>query len=105
MDKQTMNDEELYHEILNVDRMTEELYEQVLDRCHIEHGSKPDRKPHNDEERSEEGPGAGIGFERIRRCTGYLSGDYQTRFNIAKKAEVEDRMTAKARVESYHEVS
>jgi anaerobic ribonucleoside-triphosphate reductase len=94
MDKQTMNDEELYHEILNVDRMTEELYEQVLDRCHIEHCSKPDRKPRNDEERSEEGPGAGIGFERIRRITGYLVGDV-SRWNDGKKSELNDRVKHK----------
>lgn len=48
--------------------------------------------------------GEGVKFERIRRCTGYLSGDYETRFNNAKRAEVEDRMTAKKRVEQYHEV-
>ncbi|MCR1898726.1 anaerobic ribonucleoside triphosphate reductase [Irregularibacter muris] len=34
----------------------------------------------------------GIPFERIRRITGYLVGDYQTRFNDAKKAEVLDRV-------------
>ena len=89
-----MNNEELYHEILNVDRMTEELYEQVLDRCHIEHCSKPDRKPRNDEERSEEGPGTGIGFERIRRITGYLVGDV-SRWNDGKKSELNDRVKHK----------
>lgn len=48
--------------------------------------------------------GKGIGFERIRRCTGYLSGDYKTRFNNAKKAEVEDRITHNKynRTESYY---
>ena len=46
MDKQ-MTDSELYHEILNVDNLTEELYEQVLDRCNIEHSCKPDCKPRN----------------------------------------------------------
>lgn len=89
-----MNDEELYHEILNVDRMTEELYEQVLDRCNIEHGSKPDCKPRNDEERTEGGPGAGIGFERIRRITGYLVGDV-SRWNDGKKSELNDRVKHK----------
>lgn len=49
--------------------------------------------------------GNGVKFERIRRCTGYLSGDYQTRFNNAKRAEVEDRMSSKKRIESYHEIS
>jgi anaerobic ribonucleoside-triphosphate reductase len=31
-------------------------------------------------------------FSRIRRVTGYLTGDYQTRFNFAKQAEVHDRV-------------
>ena len=36
--------------------------------------------------------GEGIGFERIRRITGYLVGTLD-RFNNAKKAEVSDRVT------------
>ena len=35
--------------------------------------------------------GQGMGFERIRRITGYLVGTLD-RFNIAKRAEVEDRV-------------
>ncbi|WMJ82634.1 anaerobic ribonucleoside-triphosphate reductase [Oscillospiraceae bacterium MB24-C1] len=35
--------------------------------------------------------GAGIGFERIRRITGYLVGTLD-RFNNAKHAEVNDRV-------------
>lgn len=35
--------------------------------------------------------GEGVGFERIRRITGYLVGTLD-RFNNAKKAEVEDRV-------------
>lgn len=31
-------------------------------------------------------------FRRLRRVTGYLTGDYQTRFNHAKVAEVRDRV-------------
>ena len=34
--------------------------------------------------------GEGVGFERIRRITGYLVGTLD-RFNNAKKAEVKDR--------------
>ncbi|HSQ33544.1 MAG TPA: anaerobic ribonucleoside-triphosphate reductase, partial [Peptostreptococcaceae bacterium] len=34
---------------------------------------------------------SGIGFERIRRITGYLVGTVD-RFNDAKKAEVKDRI-------------
>jgi anaerobic ribonucleoside-triphosphate reductase len=36
--------------------------------------------------------GEGVGFERIRRITGYLVGTLD-RFNNAKKAEVTDRVT------------
>ena len=36
--------------------------------------------------------GEGVGFERIRRITGYLVGTLD-RFNNAKKAEVNDRIT------------
>ena len=35
--------------------------------------------------------GAGVGFERIRRITGYLVGTID-RFNNAKRAEVSDRV-------------
>ena len=35
--------------------------------------------------------GEGIGFDRIRRITGYLMGDV-SRFNNAKRAEVKDRV-------------
>lgn len=36
--------------------------------------------------------GEEVGFERIRRITGYLVGDSRTRFNNAKKAEERDRV-------------
>ncbi len=39
----------------------------------------------------ENNKGKGIGFERIRRITGYLVGTVD-RFNNAKRAEVEDRV-------------
>ena len=35
--------------------------------------------------------GEGVGFERIRRVTGYLSGDVK-RFNNGKSAEEKDRV-------------
>ena len=37
------------------------------------------------------GYGEGVGFERIRRITGYLVGDV-SRFNNAKQAEERDRV-------------
>lgn len=42
--------------------------------------------------------GNGIGFERIRRVTGYLSGDV-SRFNDAKRAEEKDRVKHTREVE------
>lgn len=38
--------------------------------------------------------GEGVGFERIRRITGYLVGTLD-RFNDGKRAEVEDRVKHK----------
>ena len=35
--------------------------------------------------------GEGVGFERIRRVTGYLAGDIK-RFNNGKRAEEKDRV-------------
>lgn len=40
--------------------------------------------------------GEGVGFERIRRITGYLVGTLD-RFNNAKRAEVNDRVKHKTR--------
>lgn len=40
---------------------------------------------------AQEFQGNGVGFERIRRITGYLVGTLD-RFNNAKRAEVEDRV-------------
>jgi len=42
-------------------------------------------------EEKEKGKGKGIGFERIRRVTGYLAGTIE-RFNNGKKAEEKDRV-------------
>lgn len=46
--------------------------------------------------------GEGVPFERIRRITGYISGDYVSRFNDGKFAEVNDRMNEHGRTENYH---
>lgn len=37
--------------------------------------------------------GDGVGFQKIRRITGYLVGDWRKRFNDAKRAEVDDRVS------------
>ena len=41
---------------------------------------------------SERERGKGVRFERIRRITGYITGDLNT-WNGAKKAELKDRVT------------
>lgn len=48
--------------------------------------------------------GEGVPFERLRRITGYISGDYVKSFNDAKKKEVEDRIASNTynNVEHYH---
>lgn len=108
-----MTDSELYQEVMNVDYLTDELYRKMCERCNV--NNKPETRPEsskhetlattslnataspevprNAKERDiGEGIGDGVGFERIRRITGYLSGDYLSRFNNAKLAEVEDRV-------------
>ena len=35
--------------------------------------------------------GEGVKFDRIRRITGYLNGDYETTFNDGKKQETQLR--------------
>ena len=39
--------------------------------------------------------GEGVGFERVRRITGYLTGDV-SRWNDGKKAELNDRVKHRA---------
>jgi ribonucleoside-triphosphate reductase len=36
--------------------------------------------------------GKNLTFQRLRRVTGYLVGDYKTSFNDAKQEEVEERV-------------
>ncbi len=45
----------------------------------------------DEEKKSVKTVGEGVGFERIRRITGYLVGTVD-RFNDAKRSEVEDRV-------------
>lgn len=83
------------------------IYNDMLQRCNINYKTDNKTTPEHTYEQTNNGLGEGIKFERIRRCTGYLSGDYQTRFNNAKRAEVEDRIASNkySRVEQYHEVN
>lgn len=36
--------------------------------------------------------GSSLKFQRLRRVTGYITGDYKTRFNDGKIVEVESRV-------------
>lgn len=60
--------------------------------------------PHQEECLNEQALGEGVKFERLRRITGYISGDYVKSFNDAKKKEVEDRIASNTynNVEHYH---
>ena len=86
----------------DLDKELDRRYNDMLKRCNV-------RMDDEDEEGEEETLelsmgdvnifdykpelyGKGIGFERLRRVTGYISsGDYRVRMNNAKQAEVRDR--------------
>lgn len=68
----------------------EMTYKSILERCNVNICSYKDNRPEPSQNVKEDGPGANIGFERIRRITGYLVGDI-TRWNNGKKAELNDR--------------
>ena len=53
---------------------------------------KTDETLNNTPDYNEEKAGRGVGFERIRRITGYLVGTVD-RWNDAKKAELRERVT------------
>ncbi len=70
-----------------VDREVAERYNEMLKRCNITEQYKPKSFDNINIDYS---TGEGIGFERIRRITGYLVGDV-SRWNNGKKAELTDR--------------
>lgn len=87
MYKPEMTDSELYNEVMNVDYLTDELYSKMCERCNVE-------ITNNDRfeiKKEPEGPGDGVGFERMRRITGYLTGDV-SRWNDGKRSELNDRV-------------
>ena len=105
---------------MNVDNIVDKMYNEMLKRCGVTecaenavqdnfddtHKNLLEEPKMSSETKSEQsGYGKDVPFERIRRCTGYLSGDYKSRFNDAKRAEVEDRINSNkyTRTESYHE--
>ena len=87
---------------MNVDNLVDELYGEMLKRCGIMEEEEETEEEETDQEtyigdlnvfdNKPEAYGKGIGFERLRRVTGYISsGDYRDRMNNAKQAEVRDR--------------
>ena len=60
----------------------------VVDKIEKERGNKKMEK----DVKKAKTVGEGVKFDRIRRITGYLVGTLD-RFNNAKKAEVQDRVT------------
>lgn len=71
-----------------IDDEVEMRYKAILERCNVNICSHKDKSSQN---AKEDGPGEGIGFERIRRITGYLVGDV-SRWNNGKFAELKDRV-------------
>lgn len=74
----------------SIDNEVEMRYKTILERCNVNICSHEDNSPEPSQNVKEDGPGVGIGFERIRRITGYLVGDI-SRWNNGKKAELNDR--------------
>lgn len=75
----------------NTDNDVEMRYKAMLERCNVNICSDEDISPEPSQNAKEDGPGEGIGFERIRRITGYLVGDV-SRWNNGKKSELKDRV-------------
>lgn len=63
----------------------------MLERCNVNICSHEDIGPEPSQNVKEDGLGAGIKFERLRRITGYLVGD-TSRWNNGKFAELKDRV-------------
>ena len=84
----------------DLDKDLDRRYEEMLKRCNVRMDDEDDEgeeqeiglfcDPNIWDSKPEAGPGKGIGFERIRRITGYLVGDV-SRWNNGKKAELRDR--------------
>lgn len=75
----------------SIDNEVEMRYKAMLERCNVNICSHEDNSPESSQNVKEDGPGEGIGFERIRRITGYLVGDV-SRWNNGKKSELKDRV-------------
>lgn len=75
----------------SIDNDVEMRYKAMLERCNVNICSHEDNSPEPSQNEKEDDPGAGIGFERLRRITGYLVGDV-SRWNNGKFAELKDRV-------------
>ena len=64
----------------------DELYKEMCERCNIKYEPSV-----NNKEQIDTTYGEGVGFQRLRRITGYLVGDV-SRWNNGKKAELNDRV-------------
>lgn len=84
---------------LNLEECISARYNAMLARCHVDILPAPETSPEaprnakerTPEEITRERYGEGVGFERIRRITGYLVGDV-SRWNNAKYSELHDRV-------------
>lgn len=75
----------------SIDNDVELRYKAMLERCNVNICSHEDNSPEPSQNVKEDGLGAGIKFERLRRITGYLVGD-TSRWNNGKFAELKDRV-------------
>ena len=64
----------------------DERYKEMCERCNVEYEPSA-----NNTEQIDATYGEGVGFQRLRRITGYLVGDV-SRWNNGKKAELQDRV-------------
>ena len=71
----------------NTDYDVEMRYKELCERCDVDY--QPIIKEDSNYENSKYGEG--VGFQRLRRITGYLVGDI-SRWNNGKKSELNDRV-------------
>lgn len=70
---------------------TETRYKEMLRRCNVNIQEIPPESPEVSLNAKEQGLGERIGFQRLRRITGYLVGDV-SRWNNGKLSELKDRV-------------
>lgn len=70
---------------------TETRYKEMLRRCNVNIQEIPPESPEVSLNAKERGLGEGIGFQRLRRITGYLVDDV-SRWNNGKLSELNDRV-------------